>query len=111
MEKPILPRKVCVAIENLRARGISNKKLLNYPSIHAHNGDVNYKTISEYIKDENNLEIYAKAIIIGYISDKSPKEKLRDFYEFHKERNLHVGASVIEKVCEILEIKVKGINC
>ena len=116
MEKVILPKKVSEAIESLRSRGIGNKKLLNYPSLVAHaTSDPAYKTICDYIypnmdMDEETLHVYVQAVAVGYISDKSPEEKLRDFYEYHTDRKLFVGKKVIEEVVEILELKIKGIN-
>jgi hypothetical protein len=121
--KVVLPRKVAEAIEGLRNRGCDNVMLMRIPFYDNLTGELS-DTIRQYAVD--NLESYMTALVNGYEIEKSPEEKVREYYEEIHEKHGKSFAEVpyggkpphyfsgvkdgIKTTLDILEIKIEDIN-
>jgi Protein of unknown function (DUF1642) len=109
-----LPREVAEAIEKLREKGLTNYGFMN----HAINLDRNCaetRIISGWL-DENfhaNFEVLMIALVNGYEIEKSPEEKVREFFESCRQfdSTYYYGAKYgIITTLNILDIKIPGVN-
>jgi hypothetical protein len=61
------------------------------------------------------LDTLIKALYVGYEVEKSPEEKVRDYYHSIIETNttpiMNIKIATIEKTLDLLGIKIKGVNC
>ncbi|MBT2727875.1 hypothetical protein J7E63_13090 [Bacillus sp. ISL-75] len=58
-----------------------------------------------------SLETITVALYIGYEIDKSPEEKIFNLYQFYSEWNNPSPKALIKNVLDILNIRIKGVNC
>jgi hypothetical protein len=118
-----LPREVAEAIERLREKGLTNYGFMN----HALNLDRNCaetRIISGWL-DENfhaNFEVLMIALVNGYEIEKSPEDKVREYYEglietktdslndpYTRELAAYEASAVV-KTLNLLDIKIPGVN-
>jgi hypothetical protein len=114
-----LPREVAEAIEDLRNKGWRNTYLMRIPftsSVSGTSSDI----IRQYAVD--NLETYMSALVNGYEIEKSPEDKVREYYEemrevfkstidgSYDEEYLRGIMHGVVKTLNLLGIKVPGVN-
>jgi hypothetical protein len=115
----VLPREVAEAIEGLREKGWNNAWLIQIPFKKELGGE-KIGTIKKYAM--GNLETYMTALINGYEIEKSPEEKVREYYESHMnqvELTEHLSyeegyvdgvIDAVEETLNLLGIKIEGVN-
>jgi hypothetical protein len=114
-----LPREVAEAIGDLRNKGWRNTYLMRIPftsSVSGTSSDI----IRQYAVD--NLETYMSALVNGYEIEKSPEDKVREYYEeirevfkstidgSYDEEYLRGIMHGVVKTLNLLDIKIPGVN-
>ncbi len=117
-EKVTIPREVAEAIEKARRDGYNNRMI-----IHASNGDMvgpYTLDLARYTERSGNFDILMRALVNGYIVEKSPEEKLRSMYEDYVKDEIsgdydrkftgEAATNAIVNTLDILGITIEGIN-
>lgn len=129
MSKVTIPREVAEAIEGLRSRHPDYKDdshfIESHAEIRANPDDCSW---GDYpILNEVSTEVFARAVLNGYEIEKSPEEKLREYYDWYVAKHemaklnggqfqgyrrdeLYRGKVAIESTLDILGITIVGIN-
>jgi len=121
MNKVTLPKEVAEAIEGLRRLGKSNCDIIS--SVIGRIYGKNSKVVRDYAECSNdNFEDILSALVNGYEIERTPEEKLREYYEGLKssEDSLEIagysgsqfrqGWQSVENTLDILGITIEGIN-
>jgi Protein of unknown function (DUF1642) len=117
--KVVLPREVAEAIESLRKNQFDNRAIINRI----------YKATAPpalQLYAIENFDTLLNALVNGYEIEKSPEEKVREYYEEIHEKHGKSFAEVpyggkpphyfsgvkdgIKTTLDILEIKIEGVN-
>lgn len=112
---PEIPREVSEAIEELRGFGYSNRTIVK----HVH--DAVFETtpagiIKGYaVQDDRVYNEFLVAILHGYTVEKTPEEKVREFYEYFAvdascSPEDAACAHAIASTLDLLDIKIPGVN-
>jgi hypothetical protein len=83
-----LPREVAEALDNLREKGYSNFTILSYvinEKYIAHLPEIT-TIVKAYERDDFSFDMLLNALVNGYEIEKSPEERVREYYEFWSER-------------------------
>lgn len=117
MSKVTVPVEVARAITLMRREGATN-----YEIIHRANGalltepDVVLRRWAFGEQAPANPDMLMSALINGYEVEKTPEERLREYYEWLRKNTLHSGsvysykANAIGETLDILGITNEGIN-
>ena len=121
MSKVILPKSVAEAIETMRSKGVSNYGIIDnssrYPTSRSE------ETVWRWAFGESrtgNPDLLMSALVNGYEIEKSPEEKLREYYEDHVKDEIsgdydrkftgEATTKAIVDTLDILGITIEGIN-
>jgi hypothetical protein len=114
-EKVVIPREVAEAIESERRLGAKNDGLLR---LIAQDDPIHYERNSRLLMEfaGKNPETYARAIINGYTVEKTPEEKVREYFRSHEtctpelvDRYIGICKGVVDTL-NLLGIKIEGVN-
>jgi hypothetical protein len=117
--KVVLPREVAEAIENVRKRlGWTDEVILH--KTYTNGWEAEWTEVLNANGDENKAFLIAQALVNGYEIEKSPEEKVREYYEFWSEkltdRDYELRIEAREKlngmifVLNAYDIKIEGVN-
>ena len=119
-QKVTLPREVAEAIEGLRRLGKDNRWIIEAAN-GITNGTYSMKIRAFAYKDGGNFDKILTALVNGYEIEKSPEEKVREYYdatlesmavsdtisEHHESYGITLG---IRKTLDLLGIQIEGVN-
>lgn len=117
MTKVKLPREVAEAIEHLRTITHSNHGLIST----VEHCDVNPVARTVYgwafaKSGAGSPDLLMQALVNGYEAEKSPEEKVRDYYEPFSSQHRRltsdkyaIGFAIVQTL-ELLGIKIEGVN-
>jgi hypothetical protein len=117
-EKVVLPKEVADAMDEIQKRwGVES--LRDLPQIYSLRDEFEFcSIIADYSRTDGNK--YFEAVVHGYVAEKSPEEKVREYYEElsnkydnvdgYKAYRLDGMMLAVEKTLDILGIKIEGIN-
>jgi uncharacterized protein (UPF0297 family) len=117
-DKVKLPREVAEALDSLREKGYSNFTILSYvinEKYIAHLPEIT-TIVKAYERDDFSFDKLLNALVNGYEIEKSPEEKVREYYESLDKRPLCSEAygwheaKAIKKTLDLLGIKIPGVN-
>lgn len=65
------------------------------------------------------LDVLCQALYIGYTAEKTPEEKVLEYFNAYRNKILNgtatpieeLVAQAIETTCHLLNVKIKGVNC
>lgn len=120
-----LPREVAEALDSLREKGYSNFTILSYvinEKYIAHLPEIT-TIVKAYERDDFSFDMLLNALVNGYEIEKSPEDKVREYYDSvlnrlytegldDQERRyvLESEAYGILRTLDLLEIKIPGVN-
>lgn len=109
-EKITLPRGVSESIERLRSKGYTDAHI-----VHDIERGISSEVLNEYFYDKASPDDLMRALVIGYEVERTPEERLRDYYEYLqriKSDSIYddLRAEAVEETLDILGITVEGIN-
>jgi hypothetical protein len=109
-----LPREVAEAIEKIREKGGRNYVIVR-AAIKLSEASAEEKVISDWVikNFQDNLDALIIALVNGYEIEKSPEDKVREFFESCRQfdSTYHYGAKYgIITTLNILDIKIPGVN-
>jgi hypothetical protein len=119
MNKVILPKEVSKALETIKYNGYNTRDILRM--IHVDNivgrYDSDIATLKQYaVRDTDTL---LTALVNGYEVEKSPEDKVREYYELAKNcaeiyalkgHKFDAEQYAIKKTLDLLDIKIEGVN-
>jgi Protein of unknown function (DUF1642) len=119
----ILPREVAEAIEKIREKGGRNYAIIR-AAIKLSEASTEEKVISDWVAEnfQDNLDALIIALVNGYEIEKSPEDKVREYYEemrevfkstidgSYDEEYLRGIMHGVVKTLNLLGIKVPGVN-
>ncbi|WP_102271345.1 hypothetical protein [Cytobacillus massiliigabonensis] len=116
-KKVTLPREVAEAIESLRNRGESDQDIVTYGIERYSFSDAGII----YSYGKTNFHELMSALVNGFEAEKSPEEKVREYYEHVKqeyfeavdgrERREYLGKySAVKTTLDLLGIQIEGVN-
>jgi Protein of unknown function (DUF1642) len=119
-----LPREVAEAIETLKQQGYTEYGIVTLADDNADLCGGEEKLIHDYVNEnfyENSVKLMS-ALVNGYEIEKSPEDKVRDYYEglietktdslndpYTRELAAYEASAVV-KTLNLLEIKIPGVN-
>lgn len=109
-----LPREVAEALDSLRRQGGGNYEIVA-AFIKRRKEIPEIKTLADAFElNKISFDDILNALVNGYEIEKSPEDKVREYYEFVR-RSIRDDYSDgildgIEKTLDLLEIKVPGVN-
>jgi hypothetical protein len=117
-EKVVLPKEVADAMDEIQKRW-GGESLRDLPQIYSLRDEFEFcAVIADYSRTDGNK--YFEAVVHGYVAEKSPEEKVREYYESITKRNVTTNqfemgyeAGVLDAVPTVLNflgIKIEGIN-
>ena len=115
MEKVKLPKHVAEALDVLIPK-YRHKAHLVHETVRGNSTSEEWETIRRYFRkdDGNTSDDLLRALVIGYEIERTPKERLRDYYEYLRQSRRRSiqdqQADAIKEALEILGITVAGIN-
>jgi hypothetical protein len=118
-----LPREVAEAIEKLRENGVRNFAII-HSALKLSEASTEEKVISDWVAEnyQDNLDALIIALVNGYEIEKSPEDKVREYYNYAQDRYdlSNNGSSEedyfagvlkgIEITLNLLDIKIPGVN-
>ncbi len=118
-EKVVLPKEVAEQLVDLRKHHISNATILSSSYNGEFDGSI-YADLGDYVCGPN-FDNFLAALVNGYEVEKSPEDKLREYYEWaEKSRQKFADSEDFTRAdarldgllsaLDILGIKVEGIN-
>ncbi|MEH7521748.1 DUF1642 domain-containing protein [Bacillus sp. JJ1503] len=120
MTKVTLPREVAEAIENMRERGRSNGAIIATAMTNGSGAGVGWTLATYVLEHEGNSDKLMTALLNGYEIEKSPDEKVREYYDELSDSNVSVYSenhhrnnrerAGIRKTLDLLGIQIEGIN-
>lgn len=103
----IVPKEVAEAIEYLRKVNSSNTALLDaIRRFHSIQGNNNSSLIYKHFKGD--WDAVMDVLVNGYIVEKDPDDRLRDYY--HSSMTLPSERTAIRITLNIMGIEVQGVN-
>jgi hypothetical protein len=123
-EKVVLPKEVANAMDEIQKRW-GGESLRDLPQIYSLRDEFEFcAVIADYSRTAGNK--YFEAVVHGYVAEKSPEEKVREYYEEIHEKHGKSFAEVpyggkpphyfsgvkdgIKTTLDILGIKIEGVN-
>jgi predicted mannosyl-3-phosphoglycerate phosphatase (HAD superfamily) len=122
-DKVKLPREVAEAIEKIREKGGRNYAIIR-AAIKLSEASAEEKVISDWVikNFQDNLDALIIALVNGYEIEKSPEDKVREYYEglietktdslndpYTRELAAYEASAVV-KTLNLLDIKIPGVN-
>jgi DNA-binding Lrp family transcriptional regulator len=118
-----LPREVAEAIEKLRENGVRNFAII-HSALKLSEASAEEKVISDWVTEnfQDNLDALIIALVNGYEIEKSPEDKVREYYEemrevfkstidgSYDEEYLRGIIHGVVKTLNLLDIKIPGVN-
>jgi hypothetical protein len=111
-EKVVLPKEVADAMDEIQKRW-GDESLRDLPQIYSLRDEFEFcAIIADYSRTDGNK--YFEAVVHGYVAEKSPEEKVREYYEGYEtlERaDLYAGIREgVRQTLNLLGIKIEGVN-
>jgi hypothetical protein len=113
-EKVVLPKEVADAMDEIQNRW-GGESLRDLPQIYSLMDEFEFcAVIADYSRTAGNK--YFEAVVHGYVTEKSPEEKVREYYESLDKRPLCSEAygwheaKAIKQTLDLLGIKIPGVN-
>ena len=113
-EKIAIPREVADAIEKVRKTGVTDYRIMEMAEkaiTHSH-----FLAIQRWAfgNGGGTPELLMQALVCGYTIDRSPEEKVREYYEILRtkydfEESLIAECAVVDTL-DLLGIKIEGVN-
>jgi pyridoxal/pyridoxine/pyridoxamine kinase len=110
--KVTLPREVVESLEKYKSKGESALEIIRIA-----NGDrgIWCPELMKFIEKENGVGDLLSALVNGYNVEKSPEDRVRDYYGRIKDVSngddiYDAQAYAIETTLELLGIKIEGVN-
>jgi hypothetical protein len=118
-----LPREVAEAIEKLRENGVRNFAII-HSALKLSEASTEEKVISDWVAKnyQDNLDALIIALVNGYEIEKSPEDKVREYFdsiherlyseELSREKRFALNSELyaVVKTLNLLGIKIDGVN-
>ncbi|SER88658.1 DUF1642 domain-containing protein [Psychrobacillus sp. OK032] len=120
--KVTLPSEVIEAIEELRTLEFTNAEILMCAVNHTQPHTATTYTLYEWASANKSEDKLMQALVSGYEVEKSPKDKVREYYEDIRMLPANLGMTTptiiraegamegIRETLDILGIKIEGVN-
>jgi len=125
--KVTLPREVAEAIERTRCWNLELIRSNSFNTPESDYGIIDRWIMRQYDDKDDGIKMYFSALVNGYTVEKTPEEKVREYYEglYETARNarengghyggfsyeeMHRASLTIKTTLDLLGVKITGVN-